>query len=401
QFGGGTDRTFYDITGSNNSIATGYTATSLGDPGTSWEEKTTTNFGVDLSILDGKLDVVLDVYQSDVEGLLYNPPLPLTAGTPAPPFVNIGAMENNGYDLAITWRPNVGDFKFDITANVSQYRNEIVRIDGELTEFFGRGGQGTRVGTPQINRVGFPVGSFYGYQTNGIWQSQAEIDAADASTGDDNSFMPGAQVGGLRWADVDSFDPETGERTGQPDGRITDADLTIIGNPHPDLTAGLNIGVSFRNFDLSAFFYGSFGNDILNSTKQFTIFRQFNTNADRAVLDAWTPSNADSNIPALNINDTESRKISSFYVEDGTYVRLKQLQLGYTLPSTFGGDVISNLRFYVQAQNLFTITDYSGLDPALSTFGLAGGDADDLFMGVDYGNYPTARIIMLGVSAAF
>lgn len=213
--------------------------------------------------------------------------------------------------------------------------------------------------------------------------------------------MPGAQVGGLRWADVDSFDPETGERTGQPDGRITDADLTIIGNPHPDLTAGLNIGVSFRNFDLSAFFYGSFGNDILNSTKQFTIFRQFNTNADRAVLDAWTPSNADSNIPALNINDTESRKISSFYVEDGTYVRLKQLQLGYTLPSTFGGDVISNLRFYVQAQNLFTITDYSGLDPALSTFGLAGGDADDLFMGVDYGNYPTARIIMLGVSAAF
>lgn len=402
QFGGGTDRTFYDISGSNTGIATGYTATSLGDPNTGWEEKTTTNFGLDLSVLDGKFDVVLDVYTSEVEGLLFNPALPLTAGTPAPPFVNIGAMSNNGYDLAVTWRPNVGDFRFNITANISQYRNEIVRIDGELTEFFGRGGQGTRVGTPQINRVGFPVGSFFGFQTDGIWQSAAEINSADAADGDASTvFQDAAMVGGLRWQDVDSFDPETGERTGQPDGRIDDADLTIIGNPHPDAVAGVNIGVNYKNFDFTAFFYGSFGNDILNSTKQFTIFRQFNTNASTEVLDAWTPTNTDSDIPALNINDTQSRRISSFYVEDGTYVRLKQLQLGYTLPSSFGGDLLSRLRLYVQAQNLFTITDYSGLDPALSSFGLAGGDADDLFMGVDYGNYPTTRIIMFGLNASF
>ncbi len=400
QFGGGPNTTFYDIRGANNSIATGYTATSLGDPNTGWEEKTTTNFGLDVSVLDGKLDVVLDLYTSTVEGLLFNPALPTTAGTPSPPFVNVGAMENNGYDLAITWRPNVGQLKFNVTANISQYRNEIVRIDGETDEFFGRGGQGTRVGIPQINRVGFPVASFFGYQSAGIWQSQAEIDAANAAA-PGGLFMPGAQVGGLRWGDVDGFDPETNRRTGQPDGIITDADLTIIGNPHPDVTAGLNIGVQYKNFDFTAFFFGSFGNDILNTTKQFTIFRQFNTNASTETLNAWTPQNTSSTIPALNINDTESRKLSSFYVEDGSYVRLRQLQLGYTLPNSVMGGAFSRLRFYAQAQNLFTFTNYSGLDPALSSFGLANGDADDLFMGVDYGNYPTTRIIMFGVSAAF
>ncbi|MEM9259354.1 MAG: hypothetical protein AAGA62_06875 [Bacteroidota bacterium] len=183
---------------------------------------------------------------------------------------------------------------------------------------------------------------------------------------------------------------------------INHAHITIIGNPHPDMTAGLNIGVNYKSFDFTAFFFGSFGNDIFNVTKQFTIFRQFDTNADRRLItDAWTPQNPNTDLPALDINDTESRRPSSFYVEDGSYIRLTQLQLGYTFPNSFGGDVLSNLRVYVQGQNLFTITDYSGLDPALSTFGTGNSDADDLFMGVDFGNYPTTRIFMVGVNAAF
>ncbi|MTB50949.1 TonB-dependent receptor [Lewinella sp. W8] len=402
QFGGGTASTFYAI-GGGNTIATGFTATSLGDPTTGWEEKTTTNFGVDLTVLDGKFNFVLDVYQSTVDGLLFNPALPLTAGTPAPPFVNIGSMENNGFDLALNWRPNAGQFKFDISANISAYRNEIVAIDGELDEFFGRGGPGTRVGNTTINRLGNPIGTFFGFIQDGIWQNQAEIDAADAIDGDaSTTFQPNAAPGRFRWRDVDGFDPETGERTGVPDGIIDDADRTIIGNPHPDFTAGLNIGVSYKNFDLTAFFFGSFGNDIFNSTKQFTIFRQFNTNADRRILtESWSPSNPTGTLPALDINDTESRLPSSFYVEDGSFIRLNQLQLGYNFPNSFGGDVLSNLRVYIQGQNLFTITDYTGLDPALSSFGLSGQDADDLFMGVDYGNYPTTRIFMVGVNAAF
>ncbi|SEP58209.1 SusC/RagA family TonB-linked outer membrane protein [Neolewinella agarilytica] len=401
-FGGGTGSTFYAI-GGGNSLATGYTATALGDATTGWEEKTTTNVGVDATVLDGKLSVNLDVYTSTVDGLLFNPALPLTAGTPAPPFSNVGSMENNGFDLGLNWRPEIGDFKFNISANISQYTNEIVAIDGSQTEFFGRGGPGTRIGNIQINRLGESIGSFYGFQQNGIWQSQAEIDAANAIDGDASSvFQANAAPGRFRWQDIDSYDPETGELTGVPDGLINDADITIIGNPHPDLTAGLNIGVNYKAFDFTAFFFGSFGNDIFNSTKQFTIFRQFDTNADRRlVTDAWTPQNPNTDLPALDINDTESRRPSSFYVEDGSYIRLAQLQLGYTFPGTFGGDVLSNLRVYVQGQNLFTITDYSGLDPALSSFGTGNSDADDLFMGVDFGNYPTTRIFMVGVNASF
>ncbi|OAV45320.1 TonB-dependent receptor [Lewinella sp. 4G2] len=407
RFGGGTGSTFYAI-GGGNSLATGYTATSLGNAQTGWEEKATLNGGFDATILDGKVTVVLDLYQSKVNDLLFNPTNPTTQGNIAPAFVNIGEMENRGFDLALGWRPQIQDVKFNISANISQYNNEIIAIDGVREEFFGRGGQEIRIGNIQINRVGESIASFYGLQTDGIFQNQAEVDAAAALDGDPTTaFQEQARVGAFRFKDVDGFDPETGMRTGQPDGVINDADLSIIGNPHPDLTAGLNIGVDYKNFDFTMFFFGSFGNDIFNATKQFTIFRQFDTNASTELLtNSWSPETPNNTLPALNINDTYSRTPSDFYVEDGSYVRLKQLQLGYTLPNSIGGDVFSRLRFYVQAQNLFTITGYSGLDPALSTFGLGngnngGGDADDLFMGVDNGNYPTTRIFMLGVNAAF
>ncbi|MEM9259355.1 MAG: TonB-dependent receptor, partial [Bacteroidota bacterium] len=197
-FGGGTGRTFYAING-GNSLQTGFTATSLGDPNTGWEEKTTSNIGIDATILDGKVTVVLDVYNSNVDGLLFNPALPLTAGTPAPPFRNIGEMENNGFDLGLGWRPQIGQVKFNISANISQYRNEILSIDGSQTEFFGRGGPGNRIGNIQINRVGHPVGSFYGFQQDGIWQSDAEIASADALGDPNEPFQPGAAPGRLRW----------------------------------------------------------------------------------------------------------------------------------------------------------------------------------------------------------
>ncbi|MFT7120167.1 MAG: TonB-linked SusC/RagA family outer membrane protein [Neolewinella sp.] len=401
QFGGGTGSTFYAING-GNSLFTGFTATALGDATTGWEEKSTTNLGIDATILDGKVTFVLDLYQSNINGLLFNPGLPLTAGTPAPPFRNIGEMENNGFDLSLGWRPQVGKVKFNFSANISQYRNQILSIDGSQDEFFGRGGPGTRVGNIQINRVGQPIGSFFGFQQAGLWQSQGEIDAANALGDPTQSFQAFAAPGSFRWTDIDSFDPETGARTGQPDGQINDADITIIGNPHPDFTAGLSLGANYKSFDFTAFIFGSFGNDIFNSTQQFTIFRQFDSNVDtRVATESWSPTNTGGTLPALNISDTESRRPSSFYVEDGSYLRLTQLQLGYTFPSTFGGDILSNLRLYVQGQNLFTITDYSGLDPALSSFGTSGGDADDLFLGVDFGNYPTVRSFIVGLNAAF
>jgi TonB-linked SusC/RagA family outer membrane protein len=405
-FGGGPAQTGYAIGGGNN-VLTGLTGTSLGNPNTSWEEKTTLNTGVDLTLLDGKLGLVLDVYTTDVDGLLFNPALPSLAGLIQPAFLNVGGMQNNGFDFSVNWRPNVGKVKFDITGNVSRYVNEITSIDGNATEFFSNQGPEIRVAaTPiQINRVGNSIGSFFGYQTGGIWQSDAEINAANAGAptnadGTPGTFQNGAIPGAIRYVDVAGRN-ENGELTG-PDGQINDDDLTIIGNPHPDLTASLNIGATIGALDFTAFFTGSFGNDIFNATKQFTIFRQFNTNADRRLLtDTWTPENPDAELPALYAN-TVSNAPSSFYVEDGSYIRLNQLQVGYTMPASFGGDTFSRLRFYVQGQNLFTITDYSGLDPNLSSFGASSGSvADDLFMGVDVGNYPTVRSIIFGVSAAF
>ena len=399
-FGGSPGRTAYPI-GGGNTIITGLTGQDLGNPNTTWEEKTTTNFGLDLTVLDGKLNAVLDVYSTNVDGLLFNPRLPSTAGLIGAAFINIGEMENNGFDFSLNWRPNLGKVKFDITGNVSRYQNQILNIAGNQTEFFSNQGPEIRVAaTPiQINRIGEAIGSFYGFQTNGLWRSQAEIDAANANAAD-GEFQTGAIPGAVRYVDVAGID-ENGNITG-PDGQIDDNDLTIIGSPHPDFTASLNIGARVNNFDVTAFLTGSFGNDIFNATKQFTIFRQFNSNADRRLLtDTWTPENPNAELPALYAN-TVSNAPSSFYVEDGSYVRLTQFQVGYTFPTSFGGDTFSRLRFYVQAQNLFTITNYSGLDPALSSFGASsGGVADDLFAGVDIGNYPTVRSFILGVNAAF
>ena len=385
-YGGGTGSTFYDIAGTNNSLVTGYTATRRGNPLTTWEEKQTINAGFDLSLLNDKFYMVLDLYSTEVDGLLVRALDPRTSGLATPPFINVGNMENRGVDLQLGWRPRVGEVSFDIGLNASHYRNEITKIDGVRTEFFS--GTGTRIGNLQINRLGSPIGSFFGWQADGIFQNQAEVDA--------HAEQGGKAVGRLRFADVDGFD-DNGVRTGQPDGVINDADRVIIGNPHPDLTAGLNIAVNYRNWDFTAFFFGSFGNDALNYVKLFTDFRQFNTNANTALLtDSWLPSRPDASIPRLDFEDLFSRQTSSYYVEDGSYLRAKQLQIGYTLPNNVGGNVFQRLRFYVQAQNLFTITNYSGLDPAFSSF-----EQGDLDLGVDYGNFPVSRIIMLGVNAGF
>jgi len=405
-FGGGPAQTGYPI-GGGNQIFTGLTGISQGNPNTSWEEKTTLNGGIDLTVLDGKLSLVLDLYTTDVDGLLFDPANPALLGLIRPPFVNVGGMQNNGFDFSINWRPEVGKVKFDVSANLSRYVNEITSIDGTATEFFSNQGPEIRVAaTPiQINRVGNSIGSFFGFQTGGIWQSDAEIQAANAGAplnddGTAGSFQDGAIPGAIRYVDVAGRD-DNGELTG-PDGQINDDDLTIIGNPHPDFTGSLNIGAKIGPVDFTAFFVGSFGNDIFNATKQFTIFRQFNTNADRRLLtETWTPDNPGAELPALYAN-TVSSAPSSFYVEDGSYVRLNQLQVGYTLPSSLVGSTFSRLRVYVQGQNLVTFTNYSGLDPTLSSFGAAGGGvADDLFMGVDIGNYPSVRSFIFGVNAAF
>jgi TonB-dependent starch-binding outer membrane protein SusC len=247
-----------------------------------------------------------------------------------------------------------------------------------------------------VNRVGDPVGAFYGLVNDGIFQNQAEIDQLNAQarqiTGDPTAiYQDGAAPGRLRFQDVDG------------DGRVTSDDRTVIGDPHPDFTGGLSLGMAWRNWDLGGTLLGTFGNEIFDVQKEFYVFRLFNTNVRRDLLtDSWTPDNQDAKYPILDANDAFSNAPSSFYVEDGSYVRLRSVQLGYTFPTgSFRG--LGDVRVYLRGENLFTVTPYDGLDPSLPAISAnqSGMDVRDQARGIDRGVYPTSRTLSLGFNIAF
>ncbi|MFT5884804.1 MAG: TonB-linked SusC/RagA family outer membrane protein [Arcticibacterium sp.] len=378
QFGGGTGNSFYNINGDNGTLAAGYVKTAIGNPDLKWEENISTNIGLDASFMNGKLEFVLDVYKRVTDGLLFAPPVPAAAGNANAPIVNIGEMQNQGVDFSLNYRDNINnDWSYDIGLNLSQYTNEITRIDGTSKEFFG-GTTGGRGGTTAINRLNNPIGTFYGLVQDGIFQSQSEVDA--------HADQPGAAVGRFRFKDVNG------------DGQINADDRDIIGSYHPDLTGGLNLGLKYKNFDFNAFLFGSLGNDIFDITKEFTVFRLFNTNVRQDRLtESWTPTNTDGIYPLLDQNDQFSSAFSSFYVEDASYMRLKNLQLGYTVsPAVLSKVGLSQARIYIQGQNLLTMTKYSNIDPALPNIGNSDSSG-----GVDRGTYPTNKIYQVGVNLSF
>jgi TonB-dependent starch-binding outer membrane protein SusC len=389
QFGGSRGDTYYDVGGTNTTVTAGFRQTSLGNADLKWEENRSTNVGADVALLDGQVNLVVDVYQRETQNLLFDPPLPATAGIASPPMRNVGKMRNRGIDFSIghqsaTW---------SATFNASHYRNTIVSIDGVSNFFYGP--ISTRFGNQVINQVGHPIGSFYGLIAEGFFR-----DAADVAS---HPTQDGAAPGRIKFRDING------------DGQVTLADRTIIGSAHPDLTAGLDLGYRWHAFDLSATIFGTFGNEIFDVQKEFYVFRNFSTNVRRDLLtDSWTPQstsvprgqyvaqNPDPKYPILDVNDNYSHALSSFYIEDGSYVRLRNVQIGYTVPSRFVRWV-SATRVYVQAENLFTITGYPGLDPALATSNVIGpaGDIRDQYRGVDRGNYPASRTFSIGLVTDF
>jgi len=387
RFGGGPGSSFYDITGSNNSLATGYALTNRSNADTKWERQTSINVGVDGSMYNGKITFVVDLYDRNTDDLLFNPLNPATAGAAAPAFVNIASMNNKGIDFSVNYRDKANaNFGYNIGLNLSAYKNEIKEIDGALTEFFPQTSVG-RIGNISYNPIGESIGTFYGFQTDGIFRSQAEVDA--------HAEQNGKAVGQLRLKDLNN------------DGVINDDDLGSIGSPHPSLTLGINLGVNFGDFDISTFWTGSVGNDIYNYNKLFEVFRFFNANVREDLLDrSFDPvTNPDGDYPLINEDDIFSENSTDFYVEDGSYLRLRTLQIGYALPADILNKIgIGSARIYLQGQNLLTFTDYSGIDPALSSFGLGdnnGINQSDQRMGFDFGNYPQSKIIQFGINASF
>ena len=380
QYGGGRGETFYDIGGNNNSIIAGFRATALGNPNLKWEENRSTNVGTDLTLWDSRLNVVFDWYTRKTSNLLFDPRLPATAGRAAAPIVNIGSMRNTGFDFSVGHRAA----NWNVTFNGSHYKNEILTIAEGRTEFSGP--YGVRFGNPVRNRVGHPVGAFYGYVVNGFFRDSADVA--------NSPKQAGAKPGRFKWKDINR------------DGKIDANDRTIIGSPHPDFTAGLDMGFRWRSFDLNSTIFGSFGNDVFDTQKQFYIFRNFDTNVRKDLLaNSWTPTRQNAKYPRLDYTDTYSKDLSSFYVEDGSYVRLRNLQIGYTIPANtpWISRALVGTRVYLQGENLFTITGYDGLDPALPALNVTGaaGDVRDQARGIDVGTYPSNRVFSIGITTSF
>ena len=389
QFGGGKGDTYYDVTG-GNSIVQGYRETSLGNPDLKWEENKSTNVGADMVLFEGALNFIVDVYQRSTSNLLFDPRLPATAGVADPPIVNVGKMRNTGIDFSLGHQAA----SWSIAFNGSHYKNKILSINGVQDFFYGP--ISTRFGNQVINQVGQPIGSFYGLVTDGYFQTAAE---AAAHTADATTLVcatppcqDGAAPGRFKFKDING------------DGIINAEDRTIIGSPHPDFTAGLDLGLRRGNFDLNMTFFGTFGNDIFENQKEFYVFREFETNVLKDLYEnSWTPTNPNAKYPRIDRNDSFSSQLSNFYVEDGSYIRLRSLQLGYTVPSGMNRWLPGGSRIYLQGENLFTSTNYPGLDPALPAANVTGaaGDVRDQYRGVDRGAYPSNKVISIGVVTSF
>jgi TonB-linked SusC/RagA family outer membrane protein len=349
----------------------------VGNPDLKWETTSQLDFGLDLAFLKGAFRLTLDYFDRKTSDMLLQLPLPTSLGLPNYPWMNAGSVRNNGFEITLAYDGVAGkDFAYHINGNLSTYRNRV--------ESLGSGanipGKGIHLGnqTYTMTEVGEPIGYFYGFKTDGVFQTAQEV---DAYAFDGAKIMPTAQAGDLRFVDLNK------------DGKLDELDRTKIGNPHPDFTFGLTLGAEYKGFDFSAFFQGSIGNDILNILKYDIYSGTGWYNAPKDILTTfWNGAGSTNKNFAIDANSRMNLEMSDWYIEDGSYVRLKNIQLGYTLPHSLTKHVtISNLRFFLAVQNLFTLTSYSGLDPEI-------GSDNPQYMGIDMGFYPQARTCMFGIS---
>jgi len=352
---------------------------------------------MDATIINNHLDFSFDWYKKTIDGLLFGDQPPAVVGGGTPPQVNIGDMENTGVDISINYHTRISrDVNFNIGANIGAYKSTILSIPGQAGFFDVANTHNT--GPMVRNEEGHPVGSFFGYKIVGIFQDAADI--AKSPVEQD------AKPGRFKYADLNGRDAN-GKLTGLPDGKITDDDRTFYGNPNPDFTYGINLGASWKEFDFSAVFYGSAGNDIFNYTRYFQDFYpQFQNGKSESLLtNSWLPTRTNTSIPIVENASYFSTNgvLNSYFLEDGSYFRCKQMQIGYNfMPSTLKHIGLERARIYIQAANLFTITGYTGLDPEVQQQAIGqGGVPGSQSMGIDYGNYPPSKTYLIGVSLTF
>jgi len=385
QFGTDPRTSFYDLNGSKNASLQGYELTQFGNARAKWETTTSTNIGVDATVLKNKLDVSLDWYVRKTSDMLFPVEVQYTHGIAVNPFQNIGEMSNKGLDVALNYKGSAksGDITFNVGLNFSTYRNKVISTNGDPnTRYFGFS---QRISSMAVTQQGYPISSFFGYQIDGIFQSDEEglAHATQFGGGANN------KAGQFRFRDTDG------------NGVIDARDQTIMGSPHPDFTYGINVSVNYKAFGLTLFGSGVQGNQIFNFVRYWTDFPTFGGNrSTRMMNDSWRPGKTDAKLPQLKSSDVISSNPSTYYLEDGSYLRMKNIQLSYTIPSA----ILAKMRatravVYIQGQNLLTATKYSGLDPEINLRNYASGS--DRQIGVDEGSYPVAKTILLGVNLTF
>lgn len=389
---------FYTQNGSDRDG--GYSTYNLPNNAIKWESMQITNIGLDFGFFQNKLSGSAEYYIKNTQDMIFNVDVPLASGigivnnNPGSIPINIGEMRNSGWDFSLLFQNRIGGLNLSIAGNVSFNKNEITKLYEE-NSVLNDGGAEYMDGSICRTEVGQPMGYFYGYIVEGIFQSQAEVDAANA-LGDPGPYQETATVpGDFKYKDIASFDAN-GKRILQPDGRIDEADKTFIGNPWPKMLYGLNLNAEYKGFDLTLFFQGVNGVDIYHATKCAERGFKGDWNSTTDIFEAWTPEKPTGH-PRLTANDPNGnlRKHSSYFVEDGSYLKLRNLQIGYSLPNSLISKVsISKLRVYFNAQNLFTLTKYTGMDPELG-----GGVRTRGIEGMDL--YPKTRLMLFGVDVTF
>ena len=359
----------YDIAGTGSSTTSGITLSASGNPNLKWETTVQNNIGVDFLFFNGALNLTADYYIKNTRDMLTIPPALDVAGENAAIWLNTGEMKNHGWEIQIGYNsPRYGDFSWNGNINISQYKNELVKLNNRQ-KF---------IGGDQRLIPGQPMGVYYGYVCDGIFQNREQV--ANHAT------QTGAAPGRLIYRDLDG------------NGVIDDNDRCIIGDPNPDLSLGLNLGFKYRDFALDMFFSGDFGFDIQNHMKRQLYSMSYSnlaTNRAADILNAWSETNTGSDIPALSLTDDNNEaRFSTYYVENGSYMKMKYLKLSYSLPKKIIGKIgATKLDVFGQVENVFTITKYKGLDPEL----LPG----EYGARIDNGAYPRPRTFTLGLNLQF
>jgi TonB-dependent starch-binding outer membrane protein SusC len=368
----------YSLSGGNNQFNPGFRQSTFGNADVKWETTTTTNFGIDATLIKN-FHLSVDLWQRSTKDMLYQKQLPLVLGTATRPSINIGQMDNKGFDITLGYANTAlnGDFTYSADLVFSHYKNELTKLTDISSDFYQGSGFREKVYTRTQTGHAFP--EFYGYIVEGIFQSDEEVAGwpkAFGATGNYNA--PGT----YKYRDVDG------------NGYINASDRTYIGSPHPDFTAGMSLNLGYKNFSLSTTLYASVGNEIVNYVSRFIDFTQFESGkSKRRLYESWgspyLASNADATMPKITSTDTQHQEPSTAFIEDGSFLRMKTFRIGYDFNNVLNNK-FSTLQLYFQASNLFTITKYPGLDPEIAGAGIN--------MGIDSGAWPTPKQFMFGIS---